>query len=54
MKAQPAEFVGADFADEAAVLAYVNPKLALVLAYAKNRMARIKQFGLEKAAILAS
>lgn len=54
MKTIPAEFVGTDFVDEAAVIAYADLKLAAVLAYAKFRMNKIKTFQLAKAAILAS
>lgn len=54
MMESPADFVGDDFADEAAVLAFAGAKLLIIKNYALFRLARIKQFQTEKAAILNS
>jgi len=52
MKESPADFIGADFADEAAVIAFADAKLATIKAYAIYRLNRIKQFQTERDAIL--
>lgn len=54
MMESPADFVGADFVDEAAVLAFAGAKLLAIKNYALFRLARIKQFQAEKEAILDS
>jgi len=52
MVANPADYVGPMFADEAAVLAYATPKMALATQYSLYRLQRVAQFEAEKAAIL--
>jgi hypothetical protein len=53
MVANPADWVGTQFADQAAVLAYATPKLAASKAFGLVRLGRIAQYEQEKAAIIA-
>jgi hypothetical protein len=54
MKEYPADFTNADLTTEADVLAYAEQKLLEIKNYALYRLQRIKQFQLEKEAILNS
>ena len=53
MVESPASFVGSMFADEAAVLAFAQPKIEAARTYGIWRMIRIEQFKTERASILA-